>query len=671
MCARTTDGAIVRVRIGDGSLTNWDVYRQIITDPNVAAQWTTWTSLYTGTHYAVSIEADAAVGAGYRVFTAKSDGLYVDNALKITQTGIVRIKPTFLDVGRVYFQTVTQDTDGERALKWWYTPNVNAGTPTVTEDCANYRWYRHDMVAAKALGTLGTYYYRFRSMALEAGARHKAASEWLTSELVGPNPSTASINEWNQVRHLKGPSEQAGYKTITNLFITAMSSSDWSSAYYLFYTERHKDIKGNILSNLRMPLFWSRSVGFPHYLSQPTPTGYSVWGFAGALEWGDYIFAAGNGRVLRRPKAAVQIDITDYVIDGNYELPREGGGGSGNIVCANPNNVVGTLLGLNEITEVGMTERRLILALGVRQPSDAAHHWKRDSAWWVSRLRKSKDGVKEHVEVEFGDFWHRMDIPFRDTYTLLGRLWWVDWVEDGTNNTTNYSNSTDPFYSYSPAGEPAWSLPRLRTVVSGNGPYGRSITRFAGWRGENAEVRALLFSTGGIVFRYQDEDNFFAFEWTGGDAILVRFIDGVRTVLVSVAQPSGANRWTVDFRWKRIRVYRETVLVIDHTLTDPAILTGHVGFISDGTINIEIGQFRLREWHQQLTTMDLVRTLLAYVDEHEVEVEDQDPETGLPDKGAEQINLIWGPQSDLDTPTKALRQLLDASKLQVVWREDE
>jgi hypothetical protein len=37
---------------------------------------------------------------------------------------------------------------------------------------------------------------------------------------------------------------------------------------------------------------------------------------------------------------------------------------------------------------------------------------------------------------------------------------------------------------------------------------------------------------------------------------------------------------------------------------------------------------------------------------------------------APQLDVLWGPQSDLDSPEKALRAVLETSKLNVVWRQD-
>lgn len=685
MCARTTDGALVRVRLGDGTASDRKVYRQIITDPTDTASWLTWTSAYAGDHYAVAIDPDATAGAGYHIYSAKTDGLYMDGVKVITLTGIIRIKTTFLAPGLLYFQTVGPDSDGDRMLRWYYTPDARVVSPVLTEDCAAYRWYRHDMVALRAPGSNNDYYHRIRSMALEAGARHQGASEWLTSEWIGPGiaPTAAAFNEWSNVRHLKGPSGEAGFKTITNLYITSLTQTNdptgLTSFYYLFYNERERDLVGNVMSNLRMPLFWSRSVGYPYYLSQPTPTGYSVWGFAGAVAFGDYIYAAGNGRVIRRSRVTTELDLTNYVIEGNYSIPRDGAAGTGKLVLANPKNIVGAQLGMDDISETGMTERRLLFALGTHKAGDVAMSWKRDNAWWIARLHKLNDGIKQQVEIDFGDFWHRMENPFRDTYSRPGRFTWSDWAPEETNHTFDYSNSTHPFYLYSPSGQPDWSLPRLRTLLSGDtsGPYGESITLFGGWRGENASIRARFWQDssgadfGGFVFRYQDDQNFYRVGINITNVYISVFVGGIEKLLTTIARPAGNGfLFEVDFRWKHIRIYREGVLLIDHTLVSPVMLTGFAGLMSAKGSNIQVSNLVIEEFHTTLTTMNLVRTLLAYVDEHQVEAEDEVVDPDLPGVDTPQIDIMWGIQSDLDTPGKALRQLLEAARVQVVWKAD-
>jgi hypothetical protein len=662
MCADGDDSKITRLRIGDGTSADRKIYSQTITDPEDPTQWESWSVLYTGDHYAVAIEP--ITGGGHRVYSAKADGIYVDNVLKVAATNVVRIKPVAFDQKRLYVQTVEQDTDGNRELLWWFVPDVLAGGAVLIEDCASYRWYRHDMVALKGPST---FYYRFRAMAHEAASRNAKASQILTCETAN-NLSNDEFNEWDTIRYLKGPSEQAGFKAIDNMYVTALSSARWpGGAYFLFYNERHFDDNGNVLSNLKNPLFWQRSVGFPYYLSAPVPVGFSIWGFAGAVQWEDYIWAAGNGRVLRRPQMETTLELTDYVIEGNYETPRDNQKSTGTMVCANAGNAVGAMLGLADTDEAGYTERRVDLAIGQKGASDEDYTWKVDDSWWISRLRKVKgeDG-REQVMVSIGNFWHRLEVPFRDTIMLPGHFEWSDWQPDSPNQLFNYTNAYDEFVSYNPVGADPQYVPRLKTVISGNPdvPAGLdTITLFAGWRGENGMVRALLWADGGLVFRYQDADNFFVAQATSsGTLTLKRFQDGVVSTLASVALGAGVAFWlTVDYRWARIRIdVNFDDLVLEHTLVDPTPFSGFVG-----TTSREISNFEVSDWNADLRTKELLRILLSHADEHEVELE-IDEETA----SAGQLDLLYGPQSDLDAPEKAFRQVLEASNLQTVFLED-
>ena len=66
-----------------------------------------------------------------------------------------------------------------------------------------------------------------------------------------------------------------------------------------------------------------------------------------------------------------------------------------------------------------------------------------------------------------------------------------------------------------------------------------------------------------------------------------------------------------------------------------------------------------------MTNTELLRILFAYVDEHRIKL--QVDEESLE---ADQIALMWGPQSDATSPEMAVRQILEASRLNAIWLED-
>lgn len=682
LCTRTTDGALVRVRIGDGSDSDRTIYRQIITDPTDPSQWTSWTQLYTGDHYAIAIQADAAAGAGYRIIHSKDDGLYVDNTLKISQTNIIRIKPMIegpdIDqaAGVVYYGVVGQDTDGERAIDWYYTPDVNAGTPDTYADCANYRTYRQEVLpvlfeAEATDGNTRTFFSRFRSMAHDGGARTKMASEILTSEYGQYLGSTHSLyNLWQNVRFLRGPSGQAGYKSISNMHGLYVDDPQFvKPMFYMFYVEQTIDPAGNVLSNLKSPVFWTRSLEKPYYQTHPTPTGFSLWGLAGAAVYDDYLYLAGNDRVIRRPLSSTSTDFTDYLVEGEYDLPRDNEPATGNLSLANPANYVGGELGLVDTSSTGATERRVQFGLGMKAPTDTDYTFKSDAAWWIASLSKTKDETGlQRVNVGIGDFWHKLSNPYLGTYRQPGRFAWVDWQPETINQLYNYSVSgASEAIRYSPAGADADTVPRIRAVSDDSNQYGEAVVLFSGWRGENGYVKCRLWTWGGVVFRYVDEDNYYKFEISSTGARLIQRVGGTTTTLSETlwpyTEPAG-EVIEVYFRWNSVQAWWNHQGLVDISLPSAEMFVGFIGGIS--TTRVEMSNLSLSEFHQWLTLRELIRVVLAHADEHLVQLE-VDEETA----SIEQIDLLWGPQSDFNTPEKVLRGLLTASQLNIVWKPDD
>lgn len=683
MC-RLANGSIVRVRLGDWTNTaERRIQRQIITDPTDPSQWLAWTWLSYGDNYAVAIEADGAVAAGYHIYHAKANGFYRDNVLLTAIPNIIRIKPVFGKLGMLYFATVGQDIDGDRFIRWRYTHDANllGVLPFSPVDIADYRWYHADLVALQ--GAPG-YYYRFRAMPHNGGAREHFASDTLTCDWSTGPLDDPGYNEWNNARFLKGPSARNGFKRIDNLYITSLADNQFSNgAYYLFYNERHMDAYGNTLSNLKNPLFWSRSVGYPYYLTAPVPVGFSIWGFAGVVEADGYVYLAGNGRVLRRPVEATVIDITDNVITTGYQLPRDNQPGAGKLLCANPRNILGAQLGLDSTHDAGgLTDRRLELAIGLKRASDPGYRFKRDASWWISSLRKVTDGDKRQVEIGLGDQWYRLDNVFRDEWSIPGHFEYTDWQPDAPNQLHDWQNANDEFTSYTPPDVPESTVPRLRTVASGTGPlFGGTITLYAGWRGENGSVRAKSWVEYpdteilgfGIVFRYIDASNFYLVEVTNERTRLHRVKGGVDTLLAisHTGAGSGGADVTVDFRWAWLRVTVNGVVTLQldgltdvgHLISEPEPWSGFVGLFASSLI--EVSNFTLTDSHASVTTKELAKMLLAYIDEHEIVFEDDEDTLSVP-----QIDFLMGPQYDLNTPAKALHLLLDSNNLQVVWLED-
>lgn len=676
MC-KLGNGNIVRVRIGDGSTSNKNVYIQIITDPSDPDAWTNWSLKYAADNYAIAIEADPIDPANYFIYTSQAGGLFINNVLKTPFFNkVVRIKPVAFTTaaGFLFVQSVVTDDDGFRAMLWSYTTNIfNPGASIWFGDVANNRQYRNDIVCLKGSDSNHNLWHKFRAWTPEAGGRNQAASQILTLDTVDAlNPlNDTQFNIWRNARYLKGPSGQGGFQTISNLYVTKLPDSSGDLNYFLFYNERQRDILGNTLSNLKMPLFWSLAAGvYPYYMSAPTPVGYSIWGFAGAVQSGNYIYLAGNGRVLRRSWPMTEISIENYILDGGYNKPRGNEKATGKLTCANPNNVLGSQLGLTSENTAGLTGRRLWLEIGKKLLTDNTPQWKRDSAWWISDLKKSKSDNKQHLEINFADFWDRLENPFLDTITLPGHFRWEDWNPGGVNQLYNWYNDTDELFRYNPVvtDDYLWTNPRLRTLISGDGPLGGgTVTLLQTWRGENGYVQAVMWNINvGIVFRYQDSENFLYVIVKSNALELRQVVGGVDSLYYSTSglfRP--AYRLEVTFTFQSIDVsynFGEAGFSISNA-TLP-LFTGFTGFISmPGNTTLEVSNVTVVDWNEPMTTKELCKILLAYVGEHDSEIELESDESA-------QLDLVWGPQSDLDNPSKAFTQLLDSARIEAKWIPD-
>lgn len=669
MC-KTMDGTkIVRVRLGDGiTAADRTIYKQEITDPTVVSQWTTWVQLYTGDHFAVAVEP--TTGSTFRVIHAKSDGIYANNVLKLAVTGVTRIKPIlhWPGAGAIKYQVVSQDDDGERRLDWHHVSDITAAASVA--DAANYRWYRSDMAAAYYDLTASTVaawddaVYVTRAFA-EGHARSQIASAVMTSTWANRTVG-GGHNQWQGADYIKGPSGQAGFHVIDNMQIAFDGATDGGGGagnYFLVWNEQHRDVPGNILSNLLNPVFWSYGRSLPgEKWSEPTPVGYTIWGLAGYVFFGNYAYLAGNGRVLRRSTVVTTIDLSNYVGEGTYDLPRGSQPGSAEITLANPDNVVGSQLGLIGTSEAGSTDRRVVLQIGYRRELDTAWTWKEATRWWIAAMSKQTDGPAERVKLTLGDFMYPLSHPFREAISIPGNMTWSDWEVGGAGRSENYHNDTSEFYRTGPNADGSYSLLNLG-----------GDTVFTGWRGENGGVFAVFSTVSGrLLFRYQDKFNYYYAEYTGTQVRVGSVINNVKTILgtASVAATSSFYLY-VDFRWAKVDVYYNYTLVLPVLLTSPEPLVGFVGFGAVAQTPFTITKFRFNEWNKDYTTGGLLARLIAYSGVTQRGAASAAGSAGgwgvdREDAQAKQLNVLWGPQSDLDTPAKAFAQYLGTGNLEAV-----
>jgi hypothetical protein len=107
-----------------------------------------------------------------------------------------------------------------------------------------------------------------------------------------------------------------------------------------------------------------------------------------------------------------------------------------------------------------------------------------------------------------------------------------------------------------------------------------------------------------------------------------------------------------------IAVYLDKTLIGNFTdNSNPVDQPGYVGFGS--TSACTISYFEFKDYEYNWTGEDAVKFALAMGDYHDVSVGD------APEK---QYGLVWGPQTDLPTAADALRNVLEASKLDLVWQ---
>jgi hypothetical protein len=145
-------------------------------------------------------------------------------------------------------------------------------------------------------------------------------------------------------------------------------------------------------------------------------------------------------------------------------------------------------------------------------------------------------------------------------------------------------------------------------------------------------------------------------------------IEGIQTEVASWGI-SFLHQIYIDIKWGFIRVQTTTgpggndvLLIGEVTVPDPVINLGYIGWnagTSDGP-GLTIYNFAHHNWDQHIGSQFMIKQMLAMGDYHDVVV-------GGPN--GKQAFLVWGPQTDIRSPADALRQLLDAEKLDLVWRD--
>jgi len=622
---KLSGGKIIRIRNGDGSLGDRQVYVQEITDPTVASQWTSWSLLYSGNHYGIALQE--ATSTTYDVFSAKSDGLYKNNSKKWDKTGLIAIYPVVGQKDALFVLRVSTDPiEGPpyRDLDLFYTDNIEVTAPTA--DPVNYRWYRNSISAMKLSdGRVA----RVQAMGLYQSPRVRNNGDSIT---VAFNKDV-STNIPSEPRLIRGLAGQVGHNTITWPKLFQLSDG----FYYLFYSETHADNDYDAISNFLTSPAWQRSKNLLHW-SEPVPAPIGGgWGFAGVVEASGYVWFAGNGSVYRRPSTSVSYDISNYVPQLQFDIPRDNQPGNGSFPVAN-------LAGIND-TILGLTDRKVKIEVGIKTAT-GLFEFAQFNDWWVRNVSRQIDGEAQRLQLEFGDLWFRLENLLRDTYNFVGKLDWQDWAEGKRNKKFNY-------YGAGSAIETA----DFRLKTSG-------LILYTGWKGHNplTEIQfnaTISGDTPALVYRYKDSKNYYKAELDGTNLNLIRKRDDVDSTLATVAVTADSTpNIRVEVIWAIHKIYLNGVLKITHTETVPGADPGYVGF--RGTKAYTISNFLLTDWETAYTTEDLIRVALAMGDYHDAKVAGG---------GDRQLAIIWGPQTDIPSAADGLRFSLESAKLQMIWRD--
>lgn len=649
---------IARYRIGDGSSGDRQIWGQVIYSPiNAQSQWTTWSVVYSGSHYAIDVYRTTA--NTINIVHAKSDGLYLNNSLKISLTGIIRIHCIPGRPGSLYFIRVSQDSiDGKRVMETYIVDDITAGSPTAVYDKTNYRHPHQELVAQQWVSGGSNFMFRVRSLPYSAPSiRKTGVSDDLIQDWV---PSANYISDVGEIYSLRGASGRAGTKVIDRMWLSS-STTFTDGRSYLFFTERHLDSNNNALSNLHSPAFYTTTGYALDGWTEPQPLGFSLWEIAGAVQYGQYIIVAGNGLAYYKTLSPTQVDLSNYAISAQLSLPRGLEKATGTVTLANPNDAVGQLLGMASDTLSPAPQKRVKVIVGTRRFIEEGWVDVEVNDWWISEAhRQSEDNVK-HIELRLGDFWHRLESDFRDPYYFPGQLSYEDWAPGGANSLANW---------YPASGVAA----TLQAATDADGQdYYRMVTPSGfnlctRWKGAHGSFGAsfTLASGGGqvlLVFRWVDTANYWRINYSGTSLSVQQVVNGTATTLATTSVTANLTSFTmsVQFRWGWIRYslnattgsYQETGTVRNDQFGFVGVWAKSPGYA--------IAYADFKDYEVKVTTSSLVKMLLIHAGYTQFSVSDD-----LRD--IEQLAILWGPQSDVPTPATALQRLLEGNRQDVVWQ---
>jgi hypothetical protein len=642
------NGTIVRVRNGDGSAGDRQIWYQEITDPTVASQWTSWSVKYSGTHYSVALAA--ATASTYHVYSSKSDGVYKNNALKEAYSNIVDIAPVRGQTDAMFLTVVITDAlDSGRVLDLRYCNNIES--VGFADDVLNWRWNRTYMSALKLDDG------RIARLQVASFQHDPRAATIAESMAICFGPSYTNVTPVDPPYMIRGFAGQAGFNAITYPTLTKLSDG----YYYVFYGEYRLDAdKENAISVAT--LFWQRSKDLYHW-SEPVAIGYDNMNPTGVavVEKGGYVYLANNGAVYRRPTAVTEYDISNYISKLDMNIPTSLEDGRASFPIAN-------LDGINDYLQ-DLGDRELTIEVGLKV-ANGTYQYTEFNDWWVDRVTQKMQNKVNRLSMSAYDIFRRLSNPLRDTYNFIGQVAFNDWYLGRANKLFNY---------YIRGGKPSFVKSSTSVYYQVRRIARSQFTLYTGWKGHNFDVTirfrggSIVSRRWGVVYRYVNSKNYYWARITNdeGTLQLVRYRNGTGTVLASYSISGGVynptikvvTRYGFHYIYLKQRSSDTLNLRITHNETTPSVAPGYVGmrYYSAVTHNYQADLFSLTTWETNYTTDDLVKTALSIADLHDYVVA----------AGTErQLAIVWGPQTELANPAAALKELFTQYKLDMTWRNN-
>lgn len=618
------NGNIIRVRNGsDADVDDRQIWVQTITDPTVAAQWESWSVLYSGTHYSCTIVPLTA--STYAVYHAKSDGLYRNNSKvwEPSEGSVSRfhpVGPSHPNAGWavVIRHDTTSNPTVTRTMDLYYTSDITSVTPT--EDRTNFRWFRNGVAPIElddgrvAKIQILPYFFSPRS----EGAGYALFAQIKTSVT---NPDIT------QPYLIRGIGGGGGKNWYSGPKVFRLSDG----FYYMTVNEAHQVAKGIApTTDIGTITAWCRSKDLLHW-SEPV-VGPS--GCAGMVEDDDYVYWCDNGVVYRRP-VAVTYDISNYVPEVSLEMPRDNQSSTGTVQVANPSNVNNYLRDL--------ADQQIIIKAGIKIPDSGTYEYGQFDRFWVKQANQVVEGEKNRLTLTIGNVLDRLENELKDVYNFVGVTEWEDWKTGKRNQPFNYFFNTDT----SPSVD---DNHRLST---------RGIVLWTGWKGLNFDASARFSSITGnmaMVGRYVDARNHLKMRRTGTTLQLIELVDNVESIVDFWTVPTGnfTLRWRLEFNHYQVWINGEPESSGEALFEN--YKPGYVGFQAT---SYKVANFVFKDLEHPLTFANLIKTALALGDVHDVIV------SGGTSKA---YALIWGPQTDIQTAADGLKTAMETDKLQLIWR---